>query len=77
MFDKIAEIVAEQLNVEREEITMETDFKADLSADSLDLFELVTALEDEYGVEIDTEDLEQLTTVKAVVAYLEKKGITA
>lgn len=77
MFEKIAEIVAEQLNVEKEEITMDTDFKADLSADSLDLFELVTALEDEYSVEIDSEDLEQLTTMKAVVEYLEKKGITA
>ena len=77
MFDKIAEIVAEQLNVEKENITMDTDFKADLSADSLDLFELVTALEDEYSVEIDSEDLEQLTTMKAVVEYLEKKGITA
>lgn len=77
MFDKIAEIVAEQLNVEVEEITMDTDFKADLSADSLDLFELVTALEDEYSVEIDSEDLEQLTTMRAVVEYLEKKGITA
>lgn len=77
MFDKIAEIVAEQLNVEKEDITMDTDFKADLSADSLDLFELVTALEDEYSVEIDSEDLEQLTTMKAVVEYLEKKGITA
>lgn len=77
MFDKIAEIVAEQLNAEKEEITMETNFKEDLSADSLDLFELVTALEDEYGVEIDSEDLEQITTMKAVMDYLKKKGIEA
>lgn len=77
MFDKIAEIVAEQLNAEKEEITMETKFKEDLSADSLDLFELVTALEDEYGVEIDSEDLEQITTMKAVMDYLKKKGIEA
>ena len=77
MFDKIAEIVAEQLNAEKEEITMETNFKEALSADSLDLFELVTALEDEYGVEIDSEDLEQITTMKAVMDYLKKKGIEA
>lgn len=77
MFEKIAEMVAEQLNVEVENITVDTDFKNDLSADSLDLFELITALEDEYGVEIDSEDLEQLTTVKAVMDYLQKKGIEA
>ena len=54
---------------------METNFKSDLSADSLDLFELVMALEEEYDVEIPTEDLEQLTTVQAVVNYLKEKGI--
>mgnify|MGYP002734968985 FL=1 len=75
MFEKIAEIIAEQLNVDVENITMETNMKEDLGADSLDLFELVTALEDEYGIDIDSEDLVSLTTVKAVMEYLNQKGI--
>ncbi|HIR13927.1 MAG TPA: acyl carrier protein [Candidatus Choladousia intestinavium] len=75
MLEKLISIVAEQLHVEEAEIKPETDFKADLSADSLDLFELVMALEEEYNVEIPNEDLEQLTTVNAVVEYLKKRGI--
>ena len=53
MFERIVEIIAEQLHVEADAIKMETDFKADLGADSLDLFELVSTLEDEYNVEIE------------------------
>ncbi|MEE1032871.1 MAG: acyl carrier protein [Ruminococcus sp.] len=75
MFEKIAEMIAEQLNVDVEKITMETNMKEDLGADSLDLFELVTALEDEYSIDIDSEDLVNLTTVKAVMDYLNGKGI--
>ena len=73
--EKLVEIIAEQLHVEAEEIRPETDFKEDLHADSLDLFELVTALEDEYDIEIPTEDLEKLTTLQAVMDYLKEKGI--
>ena len=57
------------------EIKAESSFKEDLEVDSLDLFELVMALEDEFGVEIPSEDLEQLTTVGAVVEYLKNKGV--
>ena len=53
----------------------ESSFKEDLGADSLDLFELVMALEDEYSVEIPSEDLEKLTTVNAVMDYLKAKGV--
>lgn len=74
MFEKVVEIVKEQLNVEDVEITRETSFKDDLDADSLDLFELVMALEEEFGVEIPAEELEQITTVGAVIDYLEEKG---
>lgn len=77
MLEKLISIVAEQLHVEETGIKPETDFKADLSADSLDLFELVMALEEEYDVEIPNEDLEKLTTVQAVVDYLKEKGIEA
>ena len=52
MFEKVKEIIEEKLNVEGMEITEESRFKEDLNADSLDLFELVMALEDEFGVEI-------------------------
>lgn len=69
------EMIAEQLNCEESSITETTSFKDDLGADSLDLFELVMALEEEYDVEIPTEDLEKLTTVQAVLDYLKQKGI--
>lgn len=75
MFEKMKDIIAEQLNCEKDSITLETNFKDDLGADSLDLFELVMALEDEYSVEIPSEDLENLTTVKAVMDYLKNKGV--
>lgn len=75
MLEKIKEMVAEQLNVEAADITAETSFKEDLGADSLDLFELVTNLEDEYEIEIPSEELEKLTTVGAVADYLKSKGI--
>lgn len=75
MFERVVEIVKEQLNLEDASITMETSFKDDLEVDSLDLFELVMALEEEYDVEIPSEDLEQITTVGAVVEYLKNKGV--
>jgi acyl carrier protein len=75
MLEKMKEIIAEQLSVEADGITMETSFKEDLGADSLDLFELVMALEDEYSVEIPSEDLEKLATVGDVVEYLKEKGV--
>lgn len=75
MLERMKEIIAEQLNVETDEITLATSFKDDLGADSLDLFELVMALEDEYSVEIPSEELQALTTVEAVVEYLKAKGV--
>ena len=77
MLEKMKEIIAEQLNVDAEAVTAESSFKEDLGADSLDLFELVMALEDEYSVEIPAEDLEQLTTVGEVMNYLKAKGVEA
>ncbi len=77
MLEKIAEIIREQLNLDDVEITEETSFKDDLGADSLDLFELVMAFEEEYGIEIPSEDLEKLTTVGDVVEYIKAQGIEA
>lgn len=75
MLEKMKEIIAEQLSVEEDSITEESKFKEDLNADSLDLFELVMALEDEYSVEIPSEDLEKLTSVGEVMNYLKEKGV--
>ena len=77
MLEKMKEIIAEQLSVDAESVTETSSFKEDLGADSLDLFELVMALEDEYSVEIPAEDLEQLTTVGEVMNYLKAKGVEA
>ena len=71
MLERVKEIIEEQLNLDGVEITIETRFKEDLEADSLDLFELVMAFEEEYGVEIPSEDLEKITTVGAVIEYIE------
>ena len=75
MSEKMKSIIAEQLNIDASEITLESNFKDDLNADSLDLFEMVMALEDNYGVEIPSEDLETLLTVGDVVNYLKDKGV--
>lgn len=77
MLEKIKEMIAEQLNVDAAEITEATSFKDDLGADSLDLFELVMALEDEYSVEIPSDDLQNLLTVGDVMNYLKEKGVEA
>lgn len=73
MLDKLKEIIEDKLSVDVADITAETNFKDDLGVDSLDLFELVMALEEEFGVEIPSEDLEQLTTVGKVIEYIENK----
>ena len=71
MLEKVKEIVAESLNVEESTLSETTSFKEDLGADSLDLFEMVMALEEAFEVEIPSEDLEQITTVGDVVKYIE------
>ena len=77
MLEKIKEIVADQLGIDEDDIKLESNFKEDLEADSLDLFELVMALEEEYGVEIPSEDLEIIATVNDIIEYLKNKGVEA
>lgn len=77
MFEKMKSIIADQLNVDEAEIRPESKFKDDLGADSLDLFELVMALEEEFGVEIPSEDLEKLSTVNDAIEYMKAKGVAA
>ncbi len=75
MFNKVKEVIEDKLNADGVEITENTSFKDDLNADSLDLYELVMALEEEFDIEIPSEDLEQLLTVGDVLNYLSDKGI--
>lgn len=71
MLEIIKKLVAENLGIEEETITENASFKEDMGVDSLDLFELVMALEEEYDLEIPTEDLEKLNTVGEVAAYIQ------
>ena len=75
MLEKMKEIIVDQLSVSEDEVTLEASFKDDLDADSLDLFELVMALEEEYDVEIPSDDLAELNTVGDVINYLKDKGV--
>lgn len=77
MLERVVEIIKEQLNLDGVEITEDSSFKDDLGADSLDLFELVMAFEEEYGVEIPSEDLEKIITVGDIVEYMKSKGVEA
>ena len=72
MFEKIKELIIEGLGVDEDKVTLEATFEGDLGADSLDLFELVMAFEDEFGVKIPVEDLENIKTVQDVVTYIEE-----
>jgi acyl carrier protein len=72
--DKIKEAIIDKLGVEESQITPEASFIDDLGADSLDTVELIMALEEEFDLEIPDEDAEALTTVKAVIDYIEDKS---
>ena len=72
IFDEVKEVIAEQLNVSEDEIKLESNFVEDLGADSLDVVELVMALEEKFEIEIPDEDAEKIATVKDVVDYIEK-----
>ncbi len=70
---KVIDIVVEQLGVDKDEVTMEKSFVEDLNADSLDLTELVMALEEQFGTEISTDEAQELKTVGDVVRYIDAK----
>jgi len=71
ILDKVIDIVAEELAVDRDEVTEDSSFIEDLGADSLDVVELVMAFEEEFDVEIPDEDAEDIRTVEDAVSYLE------
>ena len=70
IFEKVKEIMAEQLDINPEDITEETSFINDLEADSLDIVELMMALEEEFDLEIPDEEAEKISTVKDAVDYI-------
>ena len=77
LFERVKEVIVKQLSVPESKVTESASFNGDLSADSLDLVELIMALEDEFKVEIPEEDAEKIQTVGDAVRYLEEKGGSA
>ncbi len=71
MFEKIRDLIVEEVGVDEEQVTMDASFKNDLNIDSLDLFEMVMTLEEEFDVEIPSEDLENIDTVGDLISYIE------
>ena len=69
-FEKLKKIIAEVLNVDEEEITMETTFVDDLGADSLDVFQIIMGLEEEFDIEIPNEEAEKIVTVGDAVEQI-------
>lgn len=77
IFDKVKKIVADQLSVDAETVTPQSNFANDLGADSLDTVELVMALEEEFDIEIPDEAAEKITTVQEAVDYINNKVATS
>lgn len=74
IFDKLKELDVDQLGVEEDEVTMEATMQDDLGADSLDLVDLVMSVEEEFGVKVADEDLENIKTVGDIVNYIEERA---
>lgn len=71
VFERVREIICDQLDLDEDSITMESSILDDLGADSLDVVDLVMSLEDEFGVEIPDEEIENIKTIEDVVRYIE------
>jgi acyl carrier protein len=72
VFEKVKELIVEQLDIDPSMVTMETDFMKDLEADSLDAVEIILGVEEEYGIEIPDEIAENFTKVGDIVKYVEE-----
>ncbi len=72
IYDRLKNIVVEQLGVDEEDVTMQASFVDDLNADSLDLVELIMSLEEEFGLEISDEDAEKIATVGDAATFIEE-----
>ena len=71
-FDKICEVISEQMGISKEKITAETTFDKDLNADSLDIFQIISELEEVFGMEFSNEDAESIKTVGDAAEYVKK-----
>ena len=71
MFERLRDLISEKLGVEPDDITMEASFTDDLEADSIALFELIMAIEEEFDIEVEDESIENISTVGDIVNYLE------
>lgn len=71
VFEKVKEIISEQMSISEDEINLDTTFADDLGADSLDLFQIISDLEDSFGIEFQNEDAEKIKTVGDAVNYIE------
>ena len=76
-FEQVRDIIVETLGCDAEQVTMDASLADDLGADSLASVELVMALEEEFGIEIPSEDLEKIVTVNDIIGYLKEKGVEA
>ena len=74
MFEKIRDIIVEQLGIDPDEVTEQSSFIDDLGADSLDIVELIMALEEEFGMEIPDEEAEKISTVGDVIEYIKNNS---
>ena len=72
IFEKLKDIIAEQLSVEADEVSLEASIQDDLGADSLDVVDLITTIEDEFDISIPDEAVEEIKTVGDIVSYVEK-----
>ena len=73
IFDIVRQVTANKVKVDEKNITLKSTFKGDLKVDSLDIFEIIVELEEQFSIEIPTEDLENIVTVEDLVRYLEGK----
>ena len=73
-FERVKQIIVDQLGVDEDQVVMEASFREDLEADSLDLVELIMAFEEEFGGSISDEDAQQIVTVSDAVKYLQNRG---
>jgi acyl carrier protein len=74
VYERVRDIIVDQLGVEADQVTMDAKFRDDLKADSLDLVELIMAFEEEFGGEISDEEAQEITSVGDAVRYLENQG---
>jgi acyl carrier protein len=73
VFERLANIISSKTKVKKEEIRLESDFELDLNLDSLDIVEIVMAIEDEFNITISDDDIQKLKTVKDAVEYIQNK----